>query len=65
MPDGEISSTVPEISSTGAVKCRSVILMTDSRSLFHPVEDLLVFDFEFGISLCFLSNNLTECVVLP
>src|ERR1017187_2515994 len=31
MPPAETSSTVPEISSTGSVKCRSFILMTDSR----------------------------------
>ena len=32
--------------------------------LFHPVEDLLVFDFEFGISLCFFTYDLAIGVVL-
>ena len=28
--------------------------------LLYPVQDLLVFDFEFGISLCFFTDDLTE-----
>ena len=34
MPPGDVESTVPDISSTGSVKYRSFILMTDSRVFF-------------------------------
>ena len=33
--------------------------------LLDPVEDLLVFNFEFGISLCFFAYDLAIGVVLP
>ena len=34
IPPGDADSTVPDISSTGSVKCRSVMRMTDSRVFF-------------------------------
>ena len=64
MPAGEISSTVPGdlIDGGGEVS----IGHFDDRfsSLFDPVEDLLVFDFEFGISLSFFTDDLAIGVVL-
>ena len=49
-PWGEASSMVPEISSTGAVKWRSVILMTDSRVFLTR---LRIFSYSISSSVLF------------
>ena len=43
------------------------VLHTDDglSSLLHPLQDLLVFDFEFGIALCLFADLLPVGVVLP
>ena len=55
MPCGVASSMVPEISSTGAVKWRSVILMTDSRVCFT----------RFRIFSYSISSSVFPCASLP
>ena len=55
MPPGETSSTVPEISSTGAVKCLSCMRMTDSRVLLTR---LRIFSYS-------ISSSVSPCACLP
>ena len=55
MPPGETSSTVPEISSTGAVTCLSFIRMTDSRVLLTR---LRIFSYS-------ISSSVLPCACLP
>jgi len=55
MPPGETSSTVPDISSTGRVKCRSFMRMTDSRVLLTR---LRIFSYS-------ISSSVFPCACLP
>src|ERR1035438_2683149 len=55
IPPGDTSFTVPAISSTGAVKCRSCMRMTDSR----------VFLTRFRIFSYSISSSVFPCASLP
>ena len=62
---GRNLSTVPEISSTGAVKCLSFIRMIDSRVCLTR---FMIFSYsisQLGIALGLLGYSLPDVVVLP
>ena len=55
IPPGDTSSMVPEISSTGLVKCRSFMRMTDSRVFLTRVR---IFSYS-------ISSSVFPCACLP
>ena len=65
MPPGDTSSTVPEISSTGAVKWRSLIRITDSRVLLTRFRILSYSISSSVLSLGLFAHSLPVGVVLP